>query len=70
MVDCNKCGLPISFKKSSNGKWIPTNPDSSEHWDLCKATRRKLEGPVIKFHAETKATELSLSAWDGVGVPW
>ena len=38
MSNCNKCKLPISFKKLSNGKFCPTNPDGSDHWDLCKAT--------------------------------
>lgn len=35
---CNKCGLEIGFRRLPNGKWCPTNPDGSDHWDLCSAT--------------------------------
>lgn len=41
---CLKCGLPLSFKKLLNGKWYPTNPDGSEHWDLCSKTYLKISG--------------------------
>lgn len=33
---CYKCGLPLAFKKLPSGKWYPTNPDGSDHWDLCR----------------------------------
>jgi len=33
---CRKCGLEIKFKKLDNGKWCPTNPDGSDHWDKCR----------------------------------
>ena len=36
---CKKCGLPLAWKTLENGKWCPTNPDGSDHWDLCSATR-------------------------------
>lgn len=35
---CAKCGLPLGFKKLPSGKWCPTNPDGSDHWDLCRET--------------------------------
>ena len=41
MPVCKKCNLPISFKKIASGKWCPTNPDGSDHWDLCSETRFK-----------------------------
>lgn len=36
---CKKCGLPLAWKTLPSGKWCPTNPDGSDHWDLCSATR-------------------------------
>lgn len=41
MAYCNSCGLPIRFTKHRNGKWMPVNPDGSEHWDLCRQEQRK-----------------------------
>lgn len=38
---CKKCGLELGWKKLPNGKWCPTNPDGSDHWDLCRETQRK-----------------------------
>jgi hypothetical protein len=35
---CRKCGLPLSFKRIQKGKLCPTNPDGSDHWDLCRTT--------------------------------
>ena len=35
---CEKCGLPLGFKQLASGKWCPTNPDGSDHWDLCRLT--------------------------------
>ena len=43
---CRKCGLPLGFKKLPNGKWCPTNPDGSDHWDLCRDTQYKNMSPV------------------------
>jgi len=40
MKECRKCGLPLKFEKRK-GKWYPTNPDGSEHWDLCKEIRNR-----------------------------
>lgn len=37
MPACNKCGLLIIFKKVGK-KWHPTNPDGSDHYDMCKET--------------------------------
>jgi hypothetical protein len=39
-LKCRKCGLPIAFKKLSSGKYCPTNPDGSDHFDLCRETIR------------------------------
>lgn len=38
MSKCKDCGLPLAFTKI-NGKQFPTNPDGSDHWDLCSQTR-------------------------------
>ncbi len=35
---CRKCGLPLGWKRLANGSWCPTNPDGSDHWDLCRQT--------------------------------
>lgn len=37
---CNKCNLPITFKKLASGKLCPTNPDGSDHWDDCSKAKR------------------------------
>ena len=39
MRNCSKCGLPLAFKTLPSGKLCPTNPDGSDHWDICRATR-------------------------------
>ena len=38
---CKKCGLELGFRKLPSGKWCPTNPDGSDHWDLCRKTQWK-----------------------------
>ncbi len=43
---CYKCGGKIAFKKLPNGKWCPTEPDGSDHWDACKQ-RRNPNAPTI-----------------------
>jgi hypothetical protein len=54
MTTCNKCGRPIAFKKLANGKLYPTNPDGSDHWDLCKSTTNKSHtGPKTLFMGRT-----------------
>jgi hypothetical protein len=51
---CNKCHQPISFKKLASGKFIPTEPDGSEHWDHCKAAIRGQEtGSQIEYMGRT-----------------
>lgn len=39
---CKKCGLPIAWGKSKNGKPMPVNIGGSEHWDACSAAKTKL----------------------------
>ena len=47
---CKKCGLPLGFKLITSGKgkgkYCPTNPDGSDHWDTCREERMK--DPVYK----------------------
>ena len=55
MSACRKCGLPLAFKRMPNGKLRPTNPDGSDHWDLCSQTRWKASGRKnVEFGARTK----------------
>lgn len=44
--NCSKCGLELGFKRLPSGKWCPTNPDGSDHWDLCRKTRIKNLSPA------------------------
>lgn len=46
MSECRKCGNPIAFKRLASGKLCPTNPDGSDHWDLCKGIDRTFESAV------------------------
>jgi hypothetical protein len=46
MRSCNRCGLPIAFKRR-NGRAIPVNPDGSDHWDACKAQQRAKRSPDV-----------------------
>ena len=41
---CRKCGAPLGWRRAQfNGvwKWVPTNPDGSDHWDLCRELQTK-----------------------------
>jgi hypothetical protein len=71
MAECNKCGASIVFNKNKNDKWVPANPDGSDHWDDCKSKARKKDASnsTPKLMAVTKATILTLPK-DGVGLPW
>ena len=42
MSNCYKCGSPITFKRLANGKWCPTNPDGSDHWDVCRMITNRM----------------------------
>ena len=33
---CKKCLAPIGFWKNENKRWVPCNPDGSDHWDACR----------------------------------
>jgi len=58
MSPCRKCGKPIIFVKKEFGgvlKWVPVNPDLSEHWDACKGIVRTPEWcarRIAQEHAE------------------
>jgi hypothetical protein len=42
MSQCRKCGSKIGWaQRVFKGvmKWVPTNPDGSDHWDLCRERR-------------------------------
>lgn len=41
MAKCRDCGLEIGFRQEG-GRWRPTNPDSSDHFDVCSAERSRL----------------------------
>lgn len=39
MSQCRKCGGELGWKRQAFSgvlKWVPTNPDGSDHWDLCR----------------------------------
>jgi hypothetical protein len=45
-VLCDKCGHPITFiQREFKGvlKYMPVNPDGSEHWDICRGIVRTPE---------------------------
>ena len=84
-VFCGDCGLELGFKKLTSGKgkgkWCPTNPDGSDHWDTCREEqlkdpvyRKKMERldkirgkPVLSFNAKKKGPFYSgrIPPWDG-----
>ena len=70
MAQCNKCGLDIAFKRV-NGKWWPTNPDGSEHWDLCKQTLRAGRVYTREPPGITEPHAGITHVWrESAGVPW
>ena len=38
MTTCRECGAEIAWKRES-GRWKPTNPDGSPHWQRCMELR-------------------------------
>lgn len=36
MSTCQRCGSPLAFTKLPSGKLRPSNPDGSDHFDLCR----------------------------------
>lgn len=71
MQNCRKCGLPLGFKRMPSGKLRPTNPDGSDHWDLCSFTRFKTSGkPTVVKMATTKAKKFNLPDCDCPEPPW
>jgi hypothetical protein len=70
-INCNKCWLPIRFKKLPNGKYCPTNPDGSDHWDKCSAAQFKRSGrPNVVEGPTVKAKHPMLAACDCPTPPW
>lgn len=67
MAQCNKCGLPIQFKKVG-AKWHPRNADGSEHWDACKRNQRQ-EKP-IENNSALYTTTKNTHFWCGGLPPW
>jgi hypothetical protein len=46
---CEKCSQPLRFiEREYKGvlKWVPVNPDGSDHWDLCKKIQRQSIGLI------------------------
>lgn len=80
---CGKCGLPLGFKLLTSGKgkgkYCPTNPDGTDHWDTCREERMK--NPVfrekqLKLDAEmmkpaiTKCRIKKVKFYSGDIPPW
>ena len=56
MSTCRKCGQPLAFKRNENGKMVPTNPDGSDHFDICR--QRQFEVVKTKGEPHTRKTAL------------
>ena len=70
MAQCDKCGSDIAFKRV-NGKWWPTNPDGSSHWDDCKRSQRAGKGHTPEAPRVTEPHAGITHVWRGAaGVPW
>ncbi len=41
LAACRKCNQPIAFRLLASGRYQPTNPDGSDHWDSCNAEKNK-----------------------------
>lgn len=69
---CRKCNLPLSFKKLPNGKWYPTNPDGTEHWDLCREEqfRQGKRKPETRASGFITGPQYVKSTCDCSGPPW
>ena len=35
MSECTRCGKPITFKKTSQGKWAPVDLDGTNNFQTC-----------------------------------
>ena len=73
-AQCGKCGLPLAFKKLDSGKWCPTNPDGSDHWDICREVYNKKMGITLinhKFGGTTNPRNLKPEdLYQGDAPPW
>ena len=75
---CAKCHLPLAFKQLESGKWCPTNPDGSDHWDLCRETRIAAMSPLERallarrdaIAAAPVWTGTTKYVWNGTIAPW
>ena len=67
---CRKCGLEIDFARHPNGKWMPVNPDGSEHWDRCKQEYRKTHPPRRRKPIVTEGKHKIFYPEDSVLPPW
>lgn len=41
MATCRKCGGPIQWGKTKDGKWIPRSLSGDDHWDECREWTNK-----------------------------
>lgn len=77
--ECRKCGLQIAWKQTESGKWCPTNPDGSDHWDICRAqqfanSKRRVTVGELEFVTEPRGRmpqvpDDGLPPWDESIVP-
>lgn len=76
---CQKCGAPIAFYKNENSKWVPCNPDGSDHWDDCRTNLNegkygyyKPAGPDYRFNKKTDTTKPNHKRplYSGDAPPW
>jgi len=76
MKPCNRCGLPIRFRKDGSGRWVALNLDGSDHLDTCKAKRGEradaIQGKTItgeRFEPLPCADVCMSPPWDDCDCP-
>lgn len=68
MSICARCGGQIAWKRLESGKWCPTEPDGSSHFDICKARQRLTRAPERKPALFTGHNVKWV--WNGEVPPW
>ena len=62
---CQKCGLPLAFKKLPSGRWCPTNVDGSDHWDICRETMLAAMSPEQRAALQRRDADRARGVWTG-----
>lgn len=77
MAECRKCGLAIRFgRRVFEGveKWVPVNPDLTDHWDTCKGATRDAEWTARAIERGNRGRSVTglhvKHVWSGEVPPW